>query len=108
MLTMNTEKMVKKTIRKIYSCRHYARHNTKKYSKKWINAIDIKSNPNFTNVKFESSWGRGTLSTCLIGYFNIQNLLLSLACMLEMNYKLPDLISTSIQLQPVFGRMQKN
>lgn len=79
----------------------------KKYSKKWINAIDIKSNPNFTNVKFESSWGRGTLSTCLIGYFNIQNLLLSLACMLEMNYKLPDLISTSIQLQPVFGRMQK-
>ncbi|WP_253254726.1 Mur ligase family protein [Buchnera aphidicola] len=79
----------------------------KKYSKKWINAINIQSNSNFTDIEFESSWGKGVLSTCLIGYFNIQNLLLSLASMLEMNYKLSDLINTSIQLQPILGRMQK-
>ncbi|WP_261789574.1 Mur ligase family protein [Buchnera aphidicola] len=79
----------------------------KKYSKKWINAVRIKSNINFTNIEFESSWGKGILSTCLIGYFNIQNLLLSFASMLEMNYKLSDLINTSIQLQPILGRMQQ-
>ncbi|WP_244372257.1 Mur ligase family protein [Buchnera aphidicola] len=79
----------------------------KKYSTKWINATGIKYNVNSTDVEFESSWGQGILSTCLIGYFNIQNLLLSFASMLEMNYKLSDLINTSIQLQPILGRMQK-
>jgi UDP-N-acetylmuramoyl-L-alanyl-D-glutamate--2,6-diaminopimelate ligase len=79
----------------------------KKYAIKWLNAIDIKYNDHCTNVEFNSSWGSGILSTCLIGYFNIQNLLLSLACMLEMNYKLSDLLFTSIKLQPIIGRMQK-
>ncbi|QCI17048.1 UDP-N-acetylmuramoyl-L-alanyl-D-glutamate--2,6-diaminopimelate ligase [Buchnera aphidicola (Aphis helianthi)] len=79
----------------------------KKYSTKWINAIYIQSNGEKTNIKFESSWGNGTLSTYLIGKFNIENLLLALACMLEMNYKLSDLIKTAIQLSPVYGRMQK-
>ncbi|CAL4321468.1 UDP-N-acetylmuramoyl-L-alanyl-D-glutamate--2, 6-diaminopimelate ligase [Buchnera aphidicola (Hyalopterus amygdali)] len=78
----------------------------KKYSKKWINAICIKINNNFTDVKFESSWGNGLLSTSLIGDFNINNLLLALACMLEMNYKLSDLLNTSIKIQPIHGRMQ--
>ncbi|UPT14589.1 UDP-N-acetylmuramoyl-L-alanyl-D-glutamate--2,6-diaminopimelate ligase [Buchnera aphidicola] len=79
----------------------------KKYATKWINATNIKIYSSKTNIKFESSWGNGTLSTCLIGNFNVENLLLALACMLEMNYKLPDLIKTSIQLKPIYGRMQK-
>ncbi|QCI16475.1 UDP-N-acetylmuramoyl-L-alanyl-D-glutamate--2,6-diaminopimelate ligase [Buchnera aphidicola (Aphis craccivora)] len=82
-------------------------HKQKKYSTKWINAIHIKVYNEKTDVKFESSWGSGILSTCLIGKFNIENLLLALACMLEMNHKLSDLIKTSIQLAPVYGRMQK-
>ncbi|QCI18771.1 UDP-N-acetylmuramoyl-L-alanyl-D-glutamate--2,6-diaminopimelate ligase [Buchnera aphidicola] len=79
----------------------------KKYSTKWINAIYIKMNGEKTDVKFESSWGKGILSTYLIGKFNIENLLLAMACMLEMNNKLSDLIKTSIQLDPIYGRMQK-
>lgn len=79
----------------------------KQYSNKWINAISIEVNNNFTNVKFESSWGKGSLSTSLIGDFNINNMLLALACMLEMNYKLPDLLNTSMRIQPIYGRMQK-
>ncbi|QFQ32402.1 UDP-N-acetylmuramoyl-L-alanyl-D-glutamate--2,6-diaminopimelate ligase [Buchnera aphidicola (Aphis fabae)] len=82
-------------------------HKQKKYSKKWINAIYIKIYNEKTDVKFESSWGNGILSTFLIGKFNIENLLLALACMLEMNHKLSDLIKTSIQLAPIYGRMQK-
>ncbi|WP_348769591.1 UDP-N-acetylmuramoyl-L-alanyl-D-glutamate--2,6-diaminopimelate ligase [Buchnera aphidicola] len=79
----------------------------KKYSNKWINAIDIKIFNEKIDINFESSWGDGILSTCLIGKFNIENLLLALACMLEMNYKLSDLIKTSLELQPIYGRMQK-
>ncbi|WP_238967843.1 UDP-N-acetylmuramoyl-L-alanyl-D-glutamate--2,6-diaminopimelate ligase [Buchnera aphidicola] len=79
----------------------------KKYAKKWINATNIKIDSRKTDIQFESSWGTGTISTCLIGKFNIENLLLALACMLEMNYKLSDLIKTSIQLKPIYGRMQK-
>lgn len=79
----------------------------KKYATKWINAIDIKFVNEQTNIKFESSWGNGILSTYLIGKFNIENVLLALACMLELKHKLSDLIKTSIQLQPIHGRMQK-
>lgn len=78
----------------------------KKYANKWINATNIKFNGKFTNVKFESSWGKGILSTYLIGQFNIENLLLSFASMLEMDYKLSDLILTSVKLKPIRGRMQ--
>ncbi|QIQ41260.1 MAG: UDP-N-acetylmuramoyl-L-alanyl-D-glutamate--2,6-diaminopimelate ligase [Buchnera aphidicola (Aphis urticata)] len=79
----------------------------KKYATKWINAISIKIGSKKTDITFESSWGKGVLSTCLIGIFNVENLLLSLACMLEMNYKLSVLIKTSIKLKPIYGRMQK-
>nr|ABZ89693.1 UDP-N-acetylmuramoylalanyl-D-glutamate--2,6-diaminopimelate ligase [Buchnera aphidicola] len=78
----------------------------KKYSTKWLNATYIKVYGEKTNVKFESSWGHGILSTYLIGTFNIKNLLLALACMLEMNYKLSDLVKKSIQIKPIYGRMQ--
>ncbi|AHG60153.1 UDP-N-acetylmuramoyl-L-alanyl-D-glutamate--2,6-diaminopimelate ligase [Buchnera aphidicola] len=78
----------------------------KKYSTKWINATHIKLHNNSMHIKFESSWGTGQLSSSLIGRFNVINLLLSLACLLELDYNLSDLINTSVQIIPIDGRMQ--
>ncbi|WAI11981.1 MAG: UDP-N-acetylmuramoyl-L-alanyl-D-glutamate--2,6-diaminopimelate ligase [Buchnera aphidicola (Macrosiphum albifrons)] len=78
----------------------------KKYSTKWINATDIKYINNSVLIAFESSWGTGEISSHLIGHFNVTNLLLSLACLLELGYSLSDLIHTSSKLIPVHGRME--
>jgi len=78
----------------------------KKYSTKWINATDILYYENSIQIVFESSWGTGKISSCLIGRFNITNLLLSLACLLELGHNLSDLIYTSQKITPVHGRMQ--
>ncbi|QCI17621.1 UDP-N-acetylmuramoyl-L-alanyl-D-glutamate--2,6-diaminopimelate ligase [Buchnera aphidicola (Acyrthosiphon lactucae)] len=78
----------------------------KKYSTKWINATDIKYCNNFIYITFESSWGVGKISSCLIGRFNVMNLLLSLACLLELGHNLSDLIRTSHKIKPVHGRME--
>ncbi|AEO08578.1 UDP-N-acetylmuramoylalanyl-D-glutamate-2, 6-diaminopimelate ligase [Buchnera aphidicola str. Ak (Acyrthosiphon kondoi)] len=78
----------------------------RKYSTKWINATDIKNYNNSIIIKFESSWGAGEISSCLIGYFNVTNILLALACLLELGYSLSDLIDTSQKIIPVNGRME--
>ncbi|QCI24308.1 UDP-N-acetylmuramoyl-L-alanyl-D-glutamate--2,6-diaminopimelate ligase [Buchnera aphidicola (Muscaphis stroyani)] len=79
----------------------------KKYSNKWMNATNIKFKNNHMFVKFESSWGSGKIFSYLIGNFNVTNLLLSMACLLELGYKLSDLIRTVNQLKAVCGRMQQ-
>lgn len=97
-------------LKKLYN--HYTiavtiQDNTqKKYSTKWINATEITFHNNLIYIKFESSWGIGQLSSCLVGRFNVTNLLLSLAALLELGHNLSDLISTSNRIVPICGRMQ--
>lgn len=78
----------------------------KQYSTKWINAIYINININQIHVKFESSWGNGEFISTLMGYFNVMNILLTLASFLELGYDLSLLTNTAKKLQPVLGRMQ--
>lgn len=78
----------------------------KQYAKKWINATKVKYEKNSTNIRFESSWGEGNLSSCLIGKFNVINLLLSLASLLELGHDISNLIATSRSIKPINGRMQ--
>ncbi|WAI19166.1 MAG: UDP-N-acetylmuramoyl-L-alanyl-D-glutamate--2,6-diaminopimelate ligase [Buchnera aphidicola (Brevicoryne brassicae)] len=78
----------------------------RKYSKKWLNATHIKYYENLINITFESSWGGGNLSSCLMGKFNVINLLLSLACLLELGHNISNLTNTSHQIKPINGRMQ--
>ncbi|QIQ41815.1 MAG: UDP-N-acetylmuramoyl-L-alanyl-D-glutamate--2,6-diaminopimelate ligase [Buchnera aphidicola (Microlophium carnosum)] len=78
----------------------------KKYATKWINATDIKYANNFVCIVFESSWGKGEILSSLIGHFNVTNLLLSLACLLELGHSLSNLINTSQKIMPVSGRME--
>ncbi|QCI20368.1 UDP-N-acetylmuramoyl-L-alanyl-D-glutamate--2,6-diaminopimelate ligase [Buchnera aphidicola (Brachycaudus cardui)] len=100
----------KKWLKKLFNCYTIAitiqDSTQKQYSTKWINATDIKFYNNYIHIKFESSWGKGTLLSCLIGRFNVINLLLSFACLLELNYNLSDLIGTSSHIIPIDGRMQ--
>jgi UDP-N-acetylmuramoyl-L-alanyl-D-glutamate--2,6-diaminopimelate ligase len=78
----------------------------KKYSKKWINATNIQYYKETVQITFESSWGNAKISSSLIGRFNVINLLLSLACLLELGYSFLDLLKTSNKIKPIQGRME--
>ncbi|VFP88194.1 UDP-N-acetylmuramoyl-L-alanyl-D-glutamate--2,6-diaminopimelate ligase [Candidatus Erwinia haradaeae] len=74
--------------------------------KQWLNATKIKYYEHGVNVHFQSIWGNGFLKSCLIGSFNVSNLLISLATLLSLSYPLEKLINTASQLQPPPGRME--
>lgn len=78
----------------------------KQYSKTWLNATHISYCKNYINIKFESSWGNSEISSCLIGNFNITNLLLSVAALLELGHNLSDVVNMCKKIKPINGRMQ--
>ncbi|QIE02279.1 UDP-N-acetylmuramoyl-L-alanyl-D-glutamate--2,6-diaminopimelate ligase [Buchnera aphidicola (Uroleucon sonchi)] len=78
----------------------------KKYATKWLNATQITLIDNYVHITFESSWGNAEISSCLIGDFNVTNLLLSLAALLELGHNLSDIINLSKKIKPISGRMQ--
>ncbi|MGR6982055.1 UDP-N-acetylmuramoyl-L-alanyl-D-glutamate--2,6-diaminopimelate ligase [Testudinibacter sp. P27/CKL/0425] len=57
-------------------------------------------------IGFQSSWGSGELRSRLIGSFNVSNLLLVTATMLQLGYSLAKLCVTVNQLNGVCGRME--
>lgn len=57
-------------------------------------------------IGFQSSWGSGELRSRLIGSFNVSNLLLVTATMLQLGYSLAKLCITVNQLSGVCGRME--
>ncbi len=52
------------------------------------------------------SWGEAALYLPLLGEFNLSNLLLAFACLLEQGLSLPELVTAAAALKPVTGRMQ--
>lgn len=72
----------------------------------WIKATRVAFTLQGATIEFESSWGNGTLSSRLIGAFNVSNLLTTLAGMLVLGYDLQKLIDTAPLLQGVSGRME--
>ncbi|WP_109079045.1 UDP-N-acetylmuramoyl-L-alanyl-D-glutamate--2,6-diaminopimelate ligase [Aggregatibacter kilianii] len=73
---------------------------------KWLKAVDVVFNHKGAKIKFESSWGCGELQSSLIGAFNVSNLLLVTATLLELGYPLSDLVNSVHQLTGVCGRME--
>ena len=57
-------------------------------------------------IHFQSSWGAGELQSRLIGSFNVSNLLLVTATLLQLGYPLTQLCQTVNQLDGVCGRME--
>jgi len=83
-------------------------HQTFNFSsfKKWIFAHHIIYKKSQTDIYFKSSWGEGVLNSKLFGRFNVINLLLALATLLELGYPISYLIKTCNKIQAIYGRMQ--
>lgn len=81
-------------------------HYSSFLSKKWINVNKIEEKHDYTTISFNSTWGSGILSSKLIGLFNVTNLLLALASLLELKYPIQDLIKVCNKIKTISGRMQ--
>lgn len=77
------------------------------YSKQWINVEKITYHIDSTDILFNSYWGKGKITSQLIGNFNSKNILLAFACLLSLGYPIDNLLLTSKKLKSVYGRMQK-
>ncbi|WP_169767584.1 UDP-N-acetylmuramoyl-L-alanyl-D-glutamate--2,6-diaminopimelate ligase [Enterobacteriaceae endosymbiont of Donacia proxima] len=60
-----------------------------------------------TIIKFNSIWGNGEIKTNLIGQFNVINIILCMATLLNLNFPLKKLVKTVSKIFPIPGRMQK-
>lgn len=72
----------------------------------YLQATDIQYHDNGATIAFRSSWGDGELHSRLIGSFNVSNLLLVTATLLQLGYSLAKLCLTANQLNGVCGRME--
>ena len=57
--------------------------------------------------RVESPWGEGILETALLGAFNVQNLLASLAVLLLADMSMDDAVAALSAVTPVPGRMER-
>ncbi|MFP3014381.1 MAG: UDP-N-acetylmuramoyl-L-alanyl-D-glutamate--2,6-diaminopimelate ligase [Arsenophonus sp.] len=57
-------------------------------------------------IYFNSSWGSGFIKSTLIGEFNVSNIMLAMATILMIGYSFDDVVSASVALQPICGRME--
>lgn len=74
--------------------------------KTYIGVSELIYNEKGVLITIESSFGKGQLTSHLIGAFNVSNLLLAFAALMALDYPFNALISTSSNLQPVCGRME--
>ncbi|KAE9525325.1 UDP-N-acetylmuramoyl-L-alanyl-D-glutamate--2,6-diaminopimelate ligase [Testudinibacter aquarius] len=72
----------------------------------YLQATAIEYHDGGATIRFGSSWGEGELNSRLIGSFNVSNLLLVTAAMLQLGYSLAKLCLTANQLNGVCGRME--
>ncbi|MBE2895034.1 UDP-N-acetylmuramoyl-L-alanyl-D-glutamate--2,6-diaminopimelate ligase [Spirabiliibacterium falconis] len=72
----------------------------------FVYATHIDFHSEGARIEFDSSWGNGVLESNLIGPFNVSNLLLVTATLLQLGYPLTALCETVTQLFGVCGRME--
>ncbi|MWQ07675.1 UDP-N-acetylmuramoyl-L-alanyl-D-glutamate--2,6-diaminopimelate ligase [Glaesserella parasuis] len=73
---------------------------------RWIKVKAVQFTLQGATIEFESSWGNGELKSCLIGAFNVSNLLTAFAGLLALGYDLQKLVETAPLLNGVCGRME--
>lgn len=73
---------------------------------RWLSAGNVSYHDKGARVELDSSWGKGTLESRLMGAFNVSNLLVALGTLLSLGYSFDELLQTAPQLQPVCGRME--
>ncbi|WP_087016615.1 UDP-N-acetylmuramoyl-L-alanyl-D-glutamate--2,6-diaminopimelate ligase [Thaumasiovibrio subtropicus] len=80
----------------------YSTSTTHRYV--FVDAVVLSSQGMTLSVR--SSWGQGELCAPLVGEFNVNNLLLALATLLEMRHDLTSLLDSAPRLTAVIGRME--
>ena len=66
---------------------------------------EVETRADGLRVRFDSSWGTGELQSHLLGRFNAENLVLSLAVLLAWDMPIGSAIAALEQVRPVAGRM---
>ncbi|MDH3000621.1 UDP-N-acetylmuramoyl-L-alanyl-D-glutamate--2,6-diaminopimelate ligase [Chelonobacter oris] len=78
-----------------------------KVDRQWyLYASNIDYHEDGATIEFQSAWGGGTLRSRLIGSFNVSNVLLATAAMLQLGYPIAQLCRSVQQLNGVCGRME--
>ncbi|MDR5615677.1 UDP-N-acetylmuramoyl-L-alanyl-D-glutamate--2,6-diaminopimelate ligase [Arsenophonus sp.] len=72
----------------------------------WVLVEKINYHQYGTSIHFNSTWGKGSLKSPLIGIFNVNNVMLAMATLLMMGYSFDSVIKSANVLQPVCGRME--
>ncbi len=72
---------------------------------RFVEAVAVETRIDGLTVNFDSSWGGGRINSPLLGRFNAENLLLSLAVLLSWGMPLQNAVSRLARLRPVAGRM---
>ncbi|MFS1538962.1 MAG: UDP-N-acetylmuramoyl-L-alanyl-D-glutamate--2,6-diaminopimelate ligase [Candidatus Phlomobacter fragariae] len=72
----------------------------------WVLVEQVDYHDRGATIHFNSSWGKGSLESPLMGAFNVNNVMLAMATLLMMGYSFDEVVKSSNALQPVCGRME--
>ena len=81
--------------------------NTHIFADRFVRAKSIETKTSGLYLSFDSSWGAGDINTSLLGRFNAENILLTLAVLLSWEISLKVAISELENLNYVDGRMSQ-
>ncbi|MGP1958884.1 MAG: UDP-N-acetylmuramoyl-L-alanyl-D-glutamate--2,6-diaminopimelate ligase [Arsenophonus sp. NC-CH8-MAG3] len=72
----------------------------------WVLVEQVNYHDRGATIYFNSSWGKSSLKSPLMGAFNINNIMLAMATLLMIGYPFDTVIESSNALQSVCGRME--
>ncbi len=72
-----------------------------------IGASNVRSDGAGLHFTLRSPWGSADVDSCLLGRFNVANLLAVVACMAKSGIAFDDIVATVPRLEPVDGRMNR-
>ena len=72
-----------------------------------IAASNVRSDGAGLHFHLRSPWGRTEVDSCLLGRFNVANLLAVVACLAQSGVTFEDIVATLPRLEPVAGRMNR-
>ncbi|CAN5280088.1 UDP-N-acetylmuramoyl-L-alanyl-D-glutamate--2,6-diaminopimelate ligase [soil metagenome] len=75
--------------------------------RRYVQGALVRADARGIQIRFTSSWGAGTLRSSLLGAFNGENLLLSLAVMLGWQLPLDEALAGLADAAPAPGRMER-
>ncbi len=70
-------------------------------------ASEVRSDGAGLHFHLRSPWGSADVDSCLLGRFNVANLLAVVACMAQSGVAFDDIVATLPRLEPVAGRMNR-